>query len=79
MGVWGDHLDIFDSGIGISILLAGKAFISVEHIVNWRRSFFGDYILHHDSPELRNPLILPSGEIIVAVQDMISKHRKYLT
>jgi hypothetical protein len=68
---------IYTSGIGVSILGAGKAFVPVEHIAELRPSFLSGYILRHNSPELRNPVTLPSYELVEALQSLMSKHRKY--
>lgn len=63
---------VYTSGIGVSILGAGKAFIPVEHIVGLHPGFWG-YILQHNSLELRNPVIIPTHEVFEAAQNIMSR------
>lgn len=63
---------IYASGIGISILGIGKVFIPVDCIVELRPGLIG-YTLRHNSPELRNPVTLPTYDLFEAVQGIMRR------
>jgi hypothetical protein len=68
---------VYPSGIGVSVFCAGRAFVPVENIIELRSGFLSGRVLRHNSPELRNPLVLPSDELFEAIQDVVTLHSRY--
>lgn len=69
---------VFPSGLGISIVGSGKTFIQIDNIVAVRKYFLQGYKLTHNSPELRNPVILPTKRVFEALQDVAQRHGRFL-
>ncbi len=61
---------VFPSGLGIVAIGIGRAFIPIKEIVTLRTCSSGGYELLHSSPELRNPVILPSKRIFESLQSL---------
>lgn len=71
-GVW--MWSLFSSGLGIRIPYCGRAFIPLDAIQEVRRPSWGfRTTLIHNSPELRNPISMPSKEIVEGIRQLIAK------
>jgi hypothetical protein len=53
---------VFPSGLGISILGIGTAFLPAEQITELKQGLFSR-VLRHTSPELRNPVYMPGRRL----------------
>jgi len=65
---------VYRSGVGISIFGVGKVFIPADNIIDMASGFFKGYKLRHNSPELRNPVTLPSKKVYEALEDILKRH-----
>jgi hypothetical protein len=64
---------LFASGLGIRIPYCGRAFIPLDAIQEVRRPSWGfRATLIHNSPELRNPISIPSNDIVEAIRQLIA-------
>ena len=64
---------VFPTGLGVSVFGIGRAFVHVGQIVRLQPHASGWYELHHSSPELRNPIILPSKGLFESVQAVVKE------
>jgi hypothetical protein len=68
---------VFPSGLGISILGMGKAFIPAENIkelkdIKGMGIFTGRYMLTHNSSELHGPVYLPDKQVFEALKVLLN-------
>ncbi len=59
---------VFPSGLGVSVLAVGRAFVPVGQMIRLSSGFFSGYKLWHTSPEVRSPIRLPNRAVFEAVQ-----------
>jgi hypothetical protein len=65
---------VYSSGLGIRIPWCGKAFIPFELFRSLRRQRVkSGYRLVHDSPEVRNPVYIPSRKVVKGIQQIMSE------
>lgn len=72
MSVYGPLIKfvVFPSGLGISILNIGKVFIPTHYFVQIDTHFMGSYILKHNSPEVRSPIIFNNKDLYESLQKL---------
>lgn len=67
---------VYPSGLGINILLIGRGFIPIEKIIKVQKInviLCDLYRIKHNSPEIRNPVIMPSKKLFDTLQGLVSK------
>ena len=65
---------LFPSGLGIRIPYCGRAFVPIDAIQEVRRPSGGfRATLIHNSPELRNPVSIPSKDIVEGIRQLLPK------
>lgn len=74
IGVW--MWSLFPSGLGVRIPYCGRGFVRLDAIQEVRRPSWGfRATLIHDSPELRNPISIPSKEIVEAIRRLLEQRQ----
>jgi hypothetical protein len=67
---------LFPSGLGIRIPWSGRAFIALDAIQEVLRPSGGfRATLIHCSPELRNPISIPSKQIVEGIRQLLAKRQ----
>jgi len=66
---------IYPSGMGISVLGAGKAFLSFNCVDDVQQEYLRGHRIIHHSPEIRSPISLPSEKLFSAFQEQYEKFR----
>jgi hypothetical protein len=49
---------VFSAGLGLELSFGCKAFLPYSAMLGWEKRWVG-YALHHNSPEMRSPLVMP--------------------
>lgn len=67
---------VYPSGLGVSILGFGRAFIPLDQIIAVNRSRRGGCRVKHASPELMSPIAFHSADMFAALQHVLERRRK---
>lgn len=71
---------LYPSGLGIRVPYCGKGFIPLDAIQEVRRPSWGfRATLIHNSPEVRNPISIPSKAIVEGIRRLLQQRQAGLT